>query len=202
MDLLEGVDVEQLLHMLEAGVRIASAEIERERGAAAPTAESGIGPAASSSFRHGDGVSRVVEVRMLNESGEPCRAFRRGELMRIQARAVFHASAANPVLGILIRNRIGMDVFGTNTRLEQVELGTFAAGEIVEVEFELDCLLSRQEYTLTVATQHWNGLSQDWLDDVLDFQVIDTKDVAGVLNLNTRVHHKRVMENQPSLSVP
>ncbi len=60
------------------------------------------------------------------------------------------------------------------------------------MDFEIDCLLARQEYTLTVATQYWNGLSQDWLDDVLDFRVVDTKDVAGVLNLNTRVRHRKL----------
>ncbi len=41
--------------------------------------------------------------------------------------------------------------------------------------------------------QYWNGLSQDWLDDVLDFRVEDTKDVAGVLNLNTRVRHQKIV---------
>jgi hypothetical protein len=94
-----------------------------------------------------------------------------------------------------------MDVFGTNTRLERVDLGTVEAGETLEIEFELDCLLSRQEYTLTVATQYWSGLSQDWLDDVTDFQVVDTKDVAGVLNLNTRVrHHKLATSPEPAPS--
>ena len=112
--------------------------------------------------------------------------------MLIQVRAVFRQAVSNPVVGILIRNRIGMDVYGTNTRLEHVELGEFEAGEALEVEFELDCLLSRQEYTLTVATQYWNGLSQDWLDDLTDFRVVDTKDVAGVLNLNTRVRYQKL----------
>ena len=110
-------------------------------------------------------------------------------------------SVTDPVVGILVRNRIGMDVFGTNTRIERVDLGTVDEGETLELEFELDCLLSRQEYTLTVATQYRNGLSQDWLDDVTDFQVMDTKDVAGVLNLNTRVrHHKlaRIPDADPS----
>ena len=148
---------------------------------------------AKSSFRHGDGASRVMDVRILNARGRamPRRSGRASpSLLRI--RAAFHTSrVSNPVVGILIRNRIGMDIFGTNTRLEQVELGDFEPGEKLEIEFELDCLLSRQEYTLTVAVQYWNGLSQDWLDDVLDFRVEDTKDVAGVLNLNTRVRHQK-----------
>jgi lipopolysaccharide transport system ATP-binding protein len=148
-------------------------------------------PAAKSSFRHGDGASRIIDVRLMNAARKPCRAFRPGDPMLIQVHAVFRQAVSNPVVGILIRNRIGMDVYGTNTRLEHVELGEFKAEEALEVEFELDCLLSRQEYTLTVATQYWNGLSQDWLDDLTDFQVVDTKDVAGVLNLNTRVRYQK-----------
>lgn len=112
--------------------------------------------------------------------------------MIVRIQVVFRRAVPDPVVGILVRNRIGMDVFGTNTRLERVHLGSPQEGEILEIEFELDCLLSRQEYTLTVASQYWNGLSQDWLDDVVDFRVVDTKDVAGVLNLNTRVRHRRL----------
>ena len=133
-----------------------------------------------------------MDARLLNKLGESCRAFRPGESLIIRVRAVFHQAVSNPVVGILIRNRIGMDIFGTNTRLEHIEPGQLEAGETLEVEFEIDCLLARQEYTLTVATQYWNGLSQDWLDDVLDFRVIDTKDVAGVLNLNTRVRYRKL----------
>jgi lipopolysaccharide transport system ATP-binding protein len=144
------------------------------------------------SFRHGDGASRVTDVRILGSDGENCHAFRPGESIIVRVRATFQKPVSNPVVGILIRNRIGMDIFGTNTRLERAELGDFEPGEEIEVEFELDCLLSRHEYTVTVAVQYWNGLSQDWLDDVLDFRVEDTKDVAGVLNLNTRVRHQKV----------
>ena len=158
-------------------------------------ATEGDGPgtdALNSTFRHGDGTSRVTEVELTDGNGEPCRAFRQGDVIRIRIAGRFHRSSVNPVVGILVRNRIGVDVFGTNTRLEERDLGQFDSGDALEVEFELDCLLSRGEYTLTVATQHFDGRSQDWLDEVVDFNVIDTKDVAGVLNLNTRVRHRKI----------
>lgn len=173
--------------------------LDRESASAAGSSARLEGSAASSSisgkssFRHGDGASRVMDVRILGSSGEVCAAFRPGESIILRIRAVFQVPVSNPVVGILIRNRIGMDIFGTNTRLESAQLGDFEPGEEIEVEFEMDCLLSRQDYTVTVAVQYWNGLSQDWLDDVLDFRVEDTKDVAGVLNLNTRVRHRRVV---------
>lgn len=176
--------------------------LDRERGEKGSAHEPGSeGAAAKTSFRHGDGASRVTDVDILDHTGETCRAFRQGELIVIRVRALFRKAIEDPVVGVLIRNRIGMDVFGTNTRLEQVRLGQFEPGEAIEVQFELDCLLTGQDYTLTVATQHWNGLSQDWLDDTLQFRVIETKNVAGVLNLNTRIHHKkfaRVHDEAPS----
>ncbi len=180
--------------------------LDRERSAEENTTTLLEDPvAAKSSFRHGDGASRVLEVQILNSRREVCRAFRPGESIIVRIRASFRKPVSNPVVGILIRNRIGMDIFGTNTRVERAELGDFEPGDEIEIEFELDCLLSRQEYTLTVAVQYWNGLSQDWLDDVLDFRVEDTKDVAGVLNLNTRVRHQKIAgartREQTSLSL-
>lgn len=167
--------------------------LDQERRAQADENDSARdGVAANSTFRHGDGTSRVRDVQLADGGGELCRAFRRGDLIRVMIKAEFLQSSSNPVVGILIRNRIGVDIFGTNTRLEQQQLGQFESGDALEVEFELDCLLSRGEYTLTVATQHWDGRSQDWLDEVVDFKVIDTKDVAGVLNLNTRVSHRKL----------
>ena len=96
------------------------------------------------------------------------------------------------MVGVLIRNRLGIDVFGTNTRVEHVDLGRVAAGDTFEVEFTFDCLLTRQDYTLTVATQYRDGYSQDWLDDVISFSVVDSRDVAGFANFKTKVNWRRI----------
>jgi hypothetical protein len=61
----------------------------------------------------------------------------------------------------------------------------------LEIDFTMDCNLSRQEYTLTVATQYADGSSQDWLDDALQFTVVDPKDIAGVLNLRPAIEWRR-----------
>ena len=148
-------------------------------------------PIAGSTFRHGDGTSRITEIEILNANGTPSKAFQRGEPITVRVRAKFARSADKPMVGILIRNRIGMDVFGTNTRVEGIDLGCFEAGDKLEICFQLDCLLARQEYTLTAATQHSDGLSQDWLNDALEFTVVDSRDVAGVLDLNTYVSFTR-----------
>ena len=91
------------------------------------------------------------------------------------------------MVGILIRTRIGMDVYGTNTRIERVHMGDLKAGDELEVRFQLECWLTPQQYTLTVATQDADGSSHDWLDDAIAFDVVDTRVAAGVANLRAKV---------------
>jgi hypothetical protein len=145
----------------------------------------------TASYRHGDGASRIVEVELLSEAGEPVSTIQSGELVTVRARAKFLRPVEEPIVGILIRNRLGTDVFGTNTKLEKRKLGTFATGDLLTAEFRFNCLLSQQEYTLTVATQYWDGSSQDWLDDVLGFRVVDEKAAAGLLNLKTEIEWRK-----------
>jgi ABC-type polysaccharide/polyol phosphate transport system ATPase subunit len=139
------------------------------------------------SFRHGDGSSEVRSVEVLNAAGTPIATVRAGECITIRIRSRFHKATSNPMVGILIRTRIGMEVYGTNTRIEKLDLGDFGAGDELEVDFQLECWLTPQTYTLTVATQNADGTSHDWLDDAIAFDVIDTRVAAGVANLQARV---------------
>lgn len=148
-------------------------------------------PQEGGSYRHGDGTSRIESISILNSNGVETTSVLSGERVVVVLRAVFAQASERPMVGILIRNRLGVDVYGTNTRVEKVELGSYAAGDVLEVRFSVDCLLSRQEYTLTVATQHANGASQDWIDDALSFAVIDHRDTAGMIQLNTEIQWQR-----------
>jgi lipopolysaccharide transport system ATP-binding protein len=143
--------------------------------------------------RHGDGASRITSVELIEAArGTATRNLQPGEPVTIRVTARAEKALDDPVVGVLIRNRLGIDVYGTNTRIEGVEVGHVAAGETFEVEFTFDCLLTRQDYTLTVATQYREGYSQDWLDDVISFSVVDARDVAGFANFKTKVNWRRI----------
>jgi lipopolysaccharide transport system ATP-binding protein len=149
-------------------------------------------PRAGASFRHGDGASEIVSADLVDARGVSTRNLQPHETVSIRVRAIAKRDIEDPVVGLLIRNRLGIDVFGTNTRIEGIDLGSIPAGEMFEVDFTFDCLLTRQDYTLTVATQHREGYSQDWLDDVLAFSVTDARDVAGLANFKTKVDWRRI----------
>ena len=140
-----------------------------------------------SSFRHGDGASQIRGVEILNARGEETASVASGEPVTVRVRSRFYKPVEDPMVGILIRTRIGMDVYGTNTRIEQIALGSMAAGDELQVDFHIDCWLTPQSYTLTVATQNADGSSHDWLDDAIAFDVVDARVAAGVANLRARI---------------
>src|SRR5205823_8305836 len=128
---------------------------------------------------------------MLNKNDRPAAVFSSGERVKVRIRAVFHEKREEPMVGILVRNRIGMDVYGTNTRIEQIPLGILQPGEELEIDFNFECWLTPQQYTVTVATQYRDGSSHDWLDDVLAFEVVGSRQAAGVADLRARVSWRK-----------
>lgn len=163
---------------------------------AAVTAQGGEGLAWS--YRHGDGQAEVMHVELLGEESRPTRVLRSGEAATVRVVARFTERHRHPVVGMMLRTRIGMEVYGTNTLLEQVggDLGPLEPGDQLEVTFRFDCWLAPREYTLAVATQSPDGTSHDWLDDVLAFQVIDSRHTAGVANLHAQVTARRIVAPQ------
>ncbi len=145
----------------------------------------------SATNRHGDGSSEILDATLLDESGRPCGVVSSGERVTIRIRTVFRRRRVEPMVGILIRNRIGMEIYGTNTRIEQVDLGTFAPGEELDIDFQFECWLTPQQYTVTVATQYRDGSSHDWLDDVISFEVLSRRVAAGVTDLRARIEWRK-----------
>ena len=175
--------------------RYVGAVLEKQRDwAAQKPAEQPAG--LTPSHRHGDRIGEVMEVELLGANGEPTRAVATGEAVTVRVRSQFHGEQPEPMVGILIRTRTGLEVYGTNTKVEESPLPPCAAGDTVEVEFRFECRLTPQEYTVTVATQHPSGHSHDWLDDAIAFRVIDAKARAGVANLETQVTVRKT-EPQP-----
>jgi lipopolysaccharide transport system ATP-binding protein len=150
----------------------------------------------AASNRHGDGSSEILDVAVLDASGKPCGVVSSGERVTIRIRTVFHRSQTEPMVGILIRNRIGMDVYGTNTNIENSHPGSFEAGEEIEIDFQFECWLTPQHYTITVATQHADGSSHDWLDDVVSFEVLSMRQAAGVADLRANISWRKAVTTE------
>ncbi len=150
-------------------------------------------------YRHGDGSARILHVDLLNAAHKPIEFVESGEAVLLRVRAVFHAEIEDPVFGFLLRIRHGMHLYGTNTGLQQINLGQVRRGEIVEVTFAFNCWLAPDSYSATVALHSSDSISFDWLDGALFFQVMSVVSMEGVANLNATATTRRVRIREPEL---
>jgi lipopolysaccharide transport system ATP-binding protein len=134
-------------------------------------------------MRRGDGRAELETVELLGEHGAPATVWRSGEAVSIRLTVRFSSMVEDPVVGIMIRNRIGLNVYGTNTELERLRLGPVDAGDTLRVTYRFRCDLCPGEYTVTAASHDPDGLWQDWMEDAVGVSVTDTRYTAGVANL-------------------
>jgi energy-coupling factor transporter ATP-binding protein EcfA2 len=159
------------------------AAYRRHMAAKVRAAGAGASAAIAPRMRRGDGRAEVLRIETIGEDGRPTMLWRSGELAVVKVRVRFREAVADPVVGIMIRTRGGLNVYGTNTELERLKLGPCAAGETLEISFAFRCELCPQEYTLTVASHDPDGVWHDWLEDAVAFSVTDNRYTAGVANL-------------------
>jgi lipopolysaccharide transport system ATP-binding protein len=142
-------------------------------------------------MRRGDGRAELVAVETLNAEGAPARVWRSGEQASVRVTVRYREPVEDPVVGIMLRTRIGMEVYGTNTELERVKLGPCPAGETLRVLFTFRCGLCPREYTITAASHDPDGVWHDWMEDAVDVLVADTRYTAGVADLRASVMVER-----------
>lgn len=141
-------------------------------------------------MRRGDGRATLLLLETRDASGALTSVWRAGEVAQIRIQVLFNAAVADPVIGILIRTRIGFEVYGTNTELEQIALGPREAGDTLEILFKFPCQLCPHEYTVTAASHDKDGVWHDWVEDGVAVAVSDQRYTAGVARLVSQVEFK------------
>jgi lipopolysaccharide transport system ATP-binding protein len=134
----------------------------------------------------------VITAVDLQQGGNTCRAVTAGADMIVSVAAVALADVAEPTVGISIRDRLGYEIFGTNTYRVQHALPSLRAGDTLRVAFTLPCNLGPGDYTITAAVHAgFDHLAAcyDWADRFLAFKVLPDRDHyhCGVARLPVRV---------------
>jgi lipopolysaccharide transport system ATP-binding protein len=161
------------------------------------------------STRSGDGRAVIERVELSDESG-PTRAFRVGAAMRIEVHGRTEKPIEDLTVGISIRDRVGNEIFGTNTRHLGFERSAVGPCTAFRADFRLPLNLGIGHYTVTVALHagvvHLEG-NYDWWDQIRAFQVLPGNEtpfvgschlpVAVRLSLDGK-ELKRVVEDEPA----
>ena len=97
-----------------------------------------------------------------------------------------------PIVGFMLRNHLGMDFAGTNTRREGVELESMVAGDICTVDFHVDLpqlYPGSFSFSPAIADGTLQAYSMcDWIDNAIVLQMGHSEgEMYGYMHLPCRV---------------
>jgi len=125
--------------------------------------------------RSGNGRARISSVELEDTAGRRREVFQVGETARLRIRVAFHADIERPTVGILLRDRLGNDVFGSNTYHLNVFEPLVRRGETLCATFTLGLELGAGSYSVSIAVHtdrtHFQE-SFDWWDRALVFEMV------------------------------
>lgn len=131
--------------------------------------------AGRTSTRSGNKQAEMLKIELNGENGEPCRAFTTGASAQLIAEIVFRTSIRNPTFGILIRDRLGMDVYGTNSYYNKESSIEASPNSVHKATAEMILNLGPGSYSVTLAIHSGAAHTEenyDWIDHALVFDVL------------------------------
>lgn len=133
-------------------------------------------PATGKNVRYGQNAIRITAAHLEN-SAEQTHRFVSGDSVTLKVQLTSEVDTNTLTLGFMVRDRLGQDIFGTNTHLHQHTL-TLTPAHPTEISFHFTLHLGPGQYTITLGLHDRNNFTedvQDWWNDSLQFEV-DYKD--------------------------
>ncbi|MBP1206777.1 lipopolysaccharide transport system ATP-binding protein [Duganella sp. 1411] len=124
----------------------------------------------------GNGLATVTAIAIENADGAPLEVVNVGAPVTLRVTVAVHADLPRLVLGYMIKDRLGQQIYGTNTHHMGRPLEQLRAGERVEYRFHFPLNLGPGSYSVTTAlTSSETHLADnyEWRDLALLFIVMN-----------------------------
>lgn len=139
-------------------------------------------------IRYGTGHVQIEHVELRDAAGEPCRAFRFGDPVTLEVTLLSTLEVSDLSVSFLVRDQVGVDLLGTTTFDEHVELTPLEPGGRCVVRFAFAALLHGGNYGVSVAVTRVR--KRDYSDNVLFDQIDACLAFAVVPDPARPVHYK------------
>lgn len=143
--------------------------------------------------RFGSGDAEIQNIRLEDGSGSKIDFCKFGDDVRIVYEVLFKKAVKGPILGIRITDHRGNIIYGTNTRLKNVDTGNFKKGDRIKAAFNFRINLIGGEYSVSPAVGYNDNKTYcDWVNDMFTVNVIHRNIAEGLSDLNTEINLRRI----------
>ncbi len=135
----------------------------------------------------GDRRVTIEAVRLISQGFKNSVVYT-GQACEIGMALYAHKDIANPLVGFIVKDRLGREILGDNTRLIRKELPSLSSGQRYVITFRIDAWpnLLEGEYSLTVAVA--DGTLNDhrqchYLHDAVIFKSVPVRMPGGIFSV-------------------
>ena len=138
--------------------------------------------------RHGNKLAILNDVKITSADGSQVKTkLETGSVFNIVVSLEVKGELSDLVVGISIRNLMGVVIYGTNTQLMNIRFPQLNKDQQVTATFRIPCCLNKGTYTVTVGIHSEEGLSYDWIDELVVFEVNNSNIRDGIIDMNSIV---------------
>lgn len=155
--------------------------------------------------RFGDGKAEILGIILHTPEGRVVSEVHSGERLHLLVSVQFKDQVRYPIIGVTIRDRLGMEVTATNTSYEGLHLPPAREGDTVTVGFFLTLPPLRPgSYSISPAVAQgniWEHTIEDWVDNAYIFNIVDTGLIYGMMKWKFEVAYRnfgRMAQDSPA----
>jgi lipopolysaccharide transport system ATP-binding protein len=154
--------------------------------------------------RWGNRQAEILGVKLLDRDGRGVETIYHGDSLTLRVSMKFTAAVARPLVGFLMRNRLGEDISGTNTSVEEAVLPPALPDQIYTIDFHLQLpVLHPGNYYFSVAVAngtHEEYVICDWVENAIMLLLKKRSIVYGYMKFDCRIELKYLGPAVPDLN--
>ena len=144
----------------------------------------------SNSKNYGSNLAEILAIKVTGEKSQTD-VITSGEMLNIKLQIKANSVVPDITVGIMLRDRFGQDIFGTNSNLKDRSLN-LVNGQQVAVNYAITAAVATGKYTITAALHSSKTHLSDcyhWCDRIATFEVAGHygEPFSGVCNLPTEI---------------
>lgn len=155
-------------------------------------------------YRWGDGKASILDYYLSTDYQDYTPIVSTGQNIRLGVSIVFNSDLVRPILGITIKTKEGVTVYGVNSEIQNVDgfksLGK--GGSVVNTEMTFCCQLATGDYfiSLGIATKEGEEIiPHDRRYDSIHLQVLPDESFFGLIDLGIKMNVQGDINEQTTL---
>lgn len=145
-------------------------------------------------LRYGDKAAEIVEYGLFDKSGRKVDQIFHDDEFVIKMKVKFNQSMDAPVLAYTIKDVMGVEITGTNTAYEHINIGPVLKGELLDVEFRQNLNLRSGNYSVSfgcVSLRDGELVVHDRAYDAVPFKAMSVRTFVGIYDPKTSIKVQR-----------